>query len=156
MAALYAVPVEGPGALVLMACPQVDGFDALREAGVTHVVSLLPEDQAVALGMAEEAVFCAGAGLRFRNFPIADFGVPERDAFAVLVQEICGWLAQGAQVAVHCRAGIGRSGTLAACVKVAQGMEPAEAMAVVSAARGVAIPETAAQRDFVTQFQQAN
>ena len=152
MPALFAVPVEGPGALYLMACPAGEDFAVLRRDGMTHIVSLLPEDQAAQLGMIEEGALCTEAGLRFEKFPIADFGVPEREAFAHLVDEISGWLTKGAQVAVHCRAGIGRSGTLAACVLVAQGVAPAVAIDTVSSARGVAIPETKAQRAFVMSF----
>jgi protein-tyrosine phosphatase len=51
-------------------------------------------------------------------------------------------LVSGAAVAVHCRAGIGRSGLVAAGLLVAQGRSPAEAFTAVSNARGVRVPDT--------------
>jgi protein-tyrosine phosphatase len=50
-------------------------------------------------------------------------------------------------VVVHCRHGIGRSGMAAACVLVLNGLEPATAIARVSLARGIPIPEIRPQRE---------
>ena len=52
---------------------------------------------------------------------------------------------------VHCRAGIGRSGMAAACVAARFVGSPAEAVAAVSEARGLSIPDTAAQRAFIDE-----
>jgi protein-tyrosine phosphatase len=55
-------------------------------------------------------------------------------------------------VAVHCRQGIGRSGMIAAGALMRSGVGADKAVDVVSAARGVAIPETAAQRYWLYQL----
>jgi hypothetical protein len=54
-----------------------------------------------------------------------------------------------AAVAVHCRQGIGRSGLIAAGVLAASGTSPEDAIAAVSSARGLPVPETSAQRLWV-------
>jgi protein-tyrosine phosphatase len=60
----------------------------------------------------------------------------------------------GQNVAVHCRAGIGRSGMVAACSLVALGLAAPLAQAEVSKARGVAIPDTVEQGVFISLFAQ--
>ena len=50
--------------------------------------------------------------------------------------------------------GLGRSGTIAACVLAARGVEPGRAIELVRAARPGAI-ENAAQEAFVGQFREA-
>jgi protein-tyrosine phosphatase len=55
-------------------------------------------------------------------------------------------------VILHCRAGIGRSGLVAACLLVMKGVSPEEAVKKVSAARGVSVPETKEQRNWIDQY----
>ena len=50
---------------------------------------------------------------------------------------------------VTCMGGLGRSGTLAACLLVSAGTAPEAAIAAVRAARGPRALETIAQEDFV-------
>ncbi len=53
---------------------------------------------------------------------------------------------------IHCRAGIGRSGMLAACVLVKAGLDPEAALQRVSEARGCPVPDTEEQRAWVFAF----
>lgn len=69
-----------------------------------------------------------------------------------LIARIGAQLEAGKNVAVHCRQGIGRSGLIAAGVLMTSGAGPAEAMQIVSSARGVAVPETLAQRQWTEQL----
>jgi len=54
-------------------------------------------------------------------------------------------LEEGKSVAVHCRQGIGRSGLIAAGVLMSSGIAAEKATEVVSAARGLPVPETPGQ-----------
>ncbi|WP_243338342.1 cyclin-dependent kinase inhibitor 3 family protein [Anaeromyxobacter soli] len=90
--------------------------------------------------------------LRWIHYPIADMWAPTDLASARrLVGRILHALEQGQDVVVHCWGGVGRAGTIAASCLVARGTPPAEAIAVVRAARGRAI-ENAAQEHFVREF----
>jgi len=51
-----------------------------------------------------------------------------------------------------CRAGIGRSGLVGACVLGLFGVVPDAPFAMLSRARGVAVPDTEAQADSVREF----
>lgn len=154
---LFAVPCP-VGALFMMPCPPSESLGSviadLKAAGVSVLVSMLPEDEAQHLGVAEEATQCGAQGITFLSHPIVDFGLPQMAAFAELIQNIKDHLADGEQVIVHCKAGIGRSGMVAACVLVAFGETPTAAQRIVSVSRGTAIPDTVEQGAVIAAFAQ--
>jgi protein-tyrosine phosphatase len=140
--------MPGPGRLAIMPHPKGDEWLAeelrsLKEQGATLIVSLLEEEQVEDLGLRQEAALCAEAGLRFRFFPIMDHCVPplEQGTFD-FIEELAREVRAGEGVAVHCMAGIGRSGLVCISVLMALGMEPVAAMNAASDARGFALPET--------------
>jgi protein-tyrosine phosphatase len=127
-----------------------DEASGWRRAGLDVVVSLLEEEEAAELGLAREAQAAASKGIRFISFPISDRGVPASMQRAVaLLKDIAEALEGGKNVAIHCRQGVGRSGLIAAGRLVTSGMGAGAAIGPVSAARGQAVPETAAQRRWI-------
>ena len=145
---------ELPGALWVMRCPTEQvAFASLKALDIGIVVSLLPSSEAAALGMAQEAAMCEAAGLTFLNFPIEDFGLPERAGFAGFVEALALRLQGGSRIAVHCRAGMGRSGMAASWALIALGWTADAAIRAVSEARGVQVPDTAEQAAFIGSFQ---
>ena len=90
--------------------------------------------------------------LRSLWFPIPDVTAPsEIEGVATLVDDIVDAMSTGETVVVHCRGGLGRSGTIAACCLVARGRRPVEAIELVRAARPGAV-EVRDQEDFVARF----
>ena len=61
-------------------------------------------------------------------------------------------LRQGRNVAIHCRQGIGRSGMIAAALLVKKGTAVDSALKLISQIRGLPVPETPEQRDWVRDF----
>jgi protein-tyrosine phosphatase len=105
------------------------------------------------LGLAGLRDAVKAAGMTSLWLPIPDCDVPERPKHAVpLVGEIVSLLRDGKTVIVHCLGGLGRSGTIAACVLVQLGAAPDEAIAKVRAARKGAI-QTEVQELFVGWFE---
>ena len=96
---------------------------------------------------------CEGAGMAFRSFPIPDREVPASpEAFRTFLLDVVEDLRVGRSVAIHCRAGIGRSALLAACVLTAQGIDVDHAFPLIARGRGCPVPDTPEQRAWVAEF----
>ena len=150
---MYPVVAEYPGQLFIM--PKPSG-EWLREdaqyyhtMGVDLVISMLEQDEAAELSLQEEGRVCSDNHMDFLNFPIPDRCLPDRDDFKELISIVRSRLEKNEVIAVHCRAGIGRSGMLV-CVVLAGFIGSAlKAIEVVSRARRVEVPDTPEQRAFI-------
>jgi hypothetical protein len=155
---VYWIAADLGGRLAIMARPRAgdwleDEVAGWRAAGIDIVVSLLEPSEIRELGLEDEPALCRHQGMAFRSFPVADRGLPHsRHAMAILVQELTSDIATGKSVAIHCRAGIGRSATVAAIVLLQAGINPAVIFASIALARGVAVPDTEAQRDWALSW----
>jgi protein tyrosine phosphatase (PTP) superfamily phosphohydrolase (DUF442 family) len=105
-------------------------FEALRNAGVTAVLSLRPDREPPSRNASrpwpeyhveEEQALAEASGLRFRNVPLEDFSAPPPEGVATTLSVIDALLAEGAGVYVHCRAGAGRTGLISASWAVTRG-----------------------------------
>ena len=152
---LFWIPGPWQGRLAVAARPRggdwlQDEVAAWRTAGIGVVVSLLENEEAAQLDLAQEGSAVQSAGMRFMWFPIPDRGFPTstRQALSQL-GNIAAALEEGQDVAIHCRQGIGRSGLVAASLLVISGASIEKAIEAVSAARGLRIPETPEQLEWI-------
>ena len=152
--------LDGPwkGKLALAARPRggdwlEDDVANWKKAGVGAVLSLLTPEEQNELELQNEAREVQGQGLRFSSFPIPDLQVPRSEAkLAETLKNVTANLSAGKNVLIHCRQGIGRTGIIAACLLIQSGMSPGAAVELVSAARGMVVPETAEQREWIERY----
>ena len=125
-------------------------------AGITHFIDLTsPADPVKPYQTLDGAVRI--------NHPITDFGVPSLLQMQSILQSIQSALDQGGKVYVHCKAGIGRTGTVAATWLTEQGLDDKQALALLlqkwqamdKRFEQPHTPETEAQREFVRIWHKA-
>jgi len=150
-AEMYKVATMGNGFLAIMAAPSIEA-DApasivnIARLGIRQVVSLLEPSEARNLGLDAERLEVKACEMGFLSLPIPDMGIPPSvEDFTQITQRLFTQVNAGINTLVHCRAGIGRSGLLAAGVLLHTGMSPEEAFDYVSKMRGIRVPETPEQ-----------
>jgi atypical dual specificity phosphatase len=92
-------------------------------------------------------------GLQYLHLPVRDFTAPSIEQACQFVDFVDRQRAQGRPVAVHCRSGYGRTGTMLACYLVSSGMSAADAIAFVRDKRPGSV-ETREQEQFVRLFEE--
>lgn len=119
----------------------------LAAQGVGHLICLLEGEE---LGFFDPAETLEGRraavlaqGMSFLHAPIEDYEAPALAEATALVETIVARLDRGEDVFVHCWAGLGRAGTIVACVLIAQGLSAPDAIALVRWIRPGAIQSTA-------------
>lgn len=130
-------------------------------AGVTCFINLTAVDELTAYEGRLPARF-GGKPVVHRRFAIRDHGVPEQaQQMAAILDAIDEALAAGMGVYVHCRAGIGRTGTVIGCHLVRHGYDGSQALEILNslwqecgrASRWPHVPETDEQEAFILKFQ---
>jgi len=127
--------------------------EALRDAWNVALLVVLVEDHELArFHVADLERVMNGVGIDVVRFPIPDGAAPsDIDGTRTLVLTIQARLDAGDNVAIACRGGLGRTGTIAACTLIGAGLPAREAIQAVRVARHGTI-ETSEQENFVASF----
>jgi protein-tyrosine phosphatase len=83
--------------------------------------------------------------------PIPDLHAPSLDEVEAFLDELVDRLDAGESLLIQCGAGMGRAGTIAACVLIVMGVVPEDAVRTVAAHRPLAGPEAGAQERLIEQ-----
>lgn len=154
---LFTIDQPGSGRLSTMAKPRggdwlVDEMTALRTAGVDVLVCALTTAELDEVDLTDEPRAAHDAGLEFVSIPITDRDVPDPATTLADLRRLAERLRAGDHVVTHCRFGIGRASLLAAGILVLNGLPPDQAWQQLERARGHAVPDTTAQRDWPTKL----
>jgi protein-tyrosine phosphatase len=151
------LPASVTGSLWLAAMPgrfePWSAFEArAQRAALGLVVCLTPRSELAELSPTYDAAVAHGdVPFRWLNLPMRNFGMPEdRAAFEHGIRQIAQALQQGDAVMLHCAAGMGRTGSTAACVLKALGLDTGEALQRVRDAGSN--PQNAQQSGLVDWF----
>ena len=158
MKTIYWIDSPGRGRIAIVARPRggdwlEDDVWVWKQNGIDVVVSLLTPQERKELDLTQEARETAKRGIQFINFPIPDRSVPSSwHEMKGLVDQVSSLIAQGKKVGIHCRQGIGRSALFAASLLVNSGIQTERAFQQIEKARGVPVPDTPEQRQWVEKF----
>jgi protein-tyrosine phosphatase len=125
----------GEGRL-LAGCYPHGRIEELRDAGVESIVDLTEEGEL-------EPYDCSG--MHYTRLPIRDFSVPTTAEMEKILDAIDAELAGDRIVYVHCRGGVGRTGTVIGCHLIRRGASPDEALDAIHERSGRRMPETREQ-----------
>lgn len=151
------LPSDVPGSLWLGAMPgrfeAWSTFEAqAKRAQLTLVVCLTPRSELAELSPRYHTALTQGeTPFRWLNLPMPNFGVPQDAAgFRRDVRDIAHALQRGEAVMLHCAAGLGRTGSTAACVLKSLGLSTEDALRRVRDAGSN--PQNAQQSGLVDWF----
>lgn len=95
-------------------------LDALKRVGVTTLVSLTTQPV--------DAETLKNYGIQGMWMPIKDMHAPELEEAELMCRKTASLMAQGHAVAYHCRAGLGRTGTMLAAHLIMEGKSALDAL----------------------------
>ncbi|OWQ47104.1 protein-tyrosine phosphatase family protein [Roseateles sp. L2-2] len=127
-------------------------LDEARQNQLNVVVCLNPLEEVAELSPPYHKAIAEGRlPFRWLHVPMRDFGLAsDSAAFRQGVEHIAQGLRMGDRVLLHCAAGMGRTGTMAACVLKRLGAPASEALEAVTAAGSN--PQSALQSGWIHQF----
>lgn len=150
------LPPTVPGRVWLHAMPgrlePWSDFERMaQEAKLSRIVCLTPWTEVQYFSPAYALAVEAGPPWLWQHLPMADYGLhAEAQAYRQGVETIAQGLTQGESVLLHCAAGIGRTGTTAACLLKKLGLSTDAACAQVWAAGSN--PQSGLQAGWVESF----
>ncbi|MCP4200013.1 MAG: hypothetical protein GY762_22965 [Proteobacteria bacterium] len=133
-------------------------LDRLKELGVTTLTPFLEDDEMKRLKIPNLVEAAEARGIEVVRFPFHDVGIPkDMDATIAFIDDVITRFSYGQRILMHCNGGLGRAGTMAACLRLALGidMDPDEAIPMVRTLRSHRAIETREQEQFVHRFEKA-
>lgn len=154
-----------PGSLLAGEYPIAEGPEATRQrlrqilrAGIDAFVDLTQ------LGERPEYKSMLPGHVHYLRSPIIDMQIPTDPAQMRAIQiHLRAMLGSGRRIYVHCRAGIGRTGTVIGCYLAEQGLEGPQALRELNrlwrqcerSASWPAVPQTSEQADYILRWAEA-
>lgn len=127
---------------------------AIEAFGASTLVTLMEERELDRLGVHTLPIEARRLGLNWMHLPIVDMSVPTavfESRWSEAGAELRETLVRGEHIVLHCWAGLGRTGTIAAKLLIEFGLDPESATVEVRTARTGAI-QSRAQEKYVKKL----
>lgn len=131
-----------------------DDIKEMKQQGITHIISLITEQEYSEYGVSNLKEDYKKAGLHAHYLPIFDQRVPTKESLI----ETLKWMDQtlsvsSNQILIHCVGGLGRSGTIAAAYLIwKQNMDTETAIQIIRSSRSERAIESREQENFLQSF----
>ncbi len=138
-----------------------DRLSRLLSAGVNRFVDLTEEGELKPyLEMAQQEAERLSRSFDWERHPVVDMSIPDRSRMVEILDAIDSAMERGETVYIHCKGGIGRTGTVVGCWLRRQGYSGEEALSQIATWwKGVAkrhykrrSPETSEQRRYIMEW----
>jgi protein-tyrosine phosphatase len=93
-------------------------IQSYQQAGINIVVLLTPRREYLEITGRDLLVVYQDAGMKTVEMPIQDYSIPDLEPLEKTLTETMGYAQEGCNIAAHCHAGYGRTGTFLACLAV--------------------------------------
>ena len=140
-------------------------LEKLLDVGIDHFIDLTEPGELVPYaGIAEQTASSLDQQVGWERHPICDLSVPQNpEQMTLILDAIDDALTEGKAVYVHCRGGVGRTGTVVGCWLVRHGHSGEEALRTIAerwryvekAYRIPRSPETPEQCDYVRNWKES-
>jgi len=153
-----------PGAMILSACPTLgtqtspnilsESINQWHKSNVALVITLLDEIECHELGIARLVRKLQAEKITWHHFPILNMKAPIQGTAPYLenlVAEVASIFAKDRTIVIHCHAGLGRTGLIAATFLTSLGIKPEDAISKIRIHRPGCI-ETQPQEEFVLNW----
>jgi ADP-ribosyl-[dinitrogen reductase] hydrolase len=110
----------------------------IKDAGFTTLVSLIEDHEFEELQVPELGDRVEELGLEWHHLPIEDMNTPDEkfeQAWAYGGHRLRSLLGNGGKIVIHCKGGLGRTGTIAARLMIELGDDPDDAIRAIREAR---------------------
>lgn len=96
--------------------PRGEALTAFKAKKITLIVMLTEDHENLLRSKRDLKNFFIGEGYKVMHIPILDFSVPLKEELEPAVTSAVKKARDGTNVAIHCHAGMGRTGIFAACM----------------------------------------
>lgn len=107
-------------------------IDLIKKQNITVIVSLIEDFEFEELLIQKFPDLSLDNNIQFIHYPIVDHQIPnDIKSFHKLILYLCHLLENGHRILIHCRGGVGRTGTVCACILLHFGYSASEAIYTV-------------------------
>ena len=147
------------GDLIISSCPGIGkgllkDIETIKELKIDTLFTLIDDAELNSLGGKGLSQLLEINQIRWHQLPISNFSIPEKKQKDLLIQtvkELVDDLINNKNILIHCMAGLGRSGMVAAIVLREIGVNTQLSISTIRDARPGAI-ETTSQVDYIVNF----